>query len=521
MTQRLMLAVILGWTVGGYLAAEDAVIIAAEAALADRRPAMALALISDRSLDEVGPALAIAIRVAAMTGDWQAALTLTGDWQRWPPAIRGELAWSIGQALIAVHQWDAARPVLLIAVDSADSFSWDALDALAEVAYMQGDVAYAKQCADIHWRRIPRVAAAAPAGILLARMADNNAERQRLVTQITAIPHVAPAHAEMAWDILLQSLLQRDPAGCIIAAQTAQQAGFTSLGAIMEAAALVYLEPASAREKITKLPDKDRQNTVIQRAVHSLQQIAPVDDRDRRLGMARVAAANHQWATVASLVQPLAAADIQAFQLLIQVPNVDVGLWQDVPVAQTPQGACVLAQYWVNHQKPQAALQILEPQLAGRDPQVCYWAWRAGRELSDQRVDSWLEVVCVSGDVNWQVGEAWAARAPRLSTRAQTVQAWARAAQFLDPHHGWFLPALENVLRGELQGETTDKTALMSADRLIDDDQSEAAQRCHFFAATLAQQAGDSIRLERHIGVLWPLAGEQRRAKLQQLRESK
>lgn len=512
------------------LAAEDAVVTAATAALAQGRPAQALDLLGV----EGGGAAAQALRVqaAAALGDVARTQAFAGaDLSRWPVQQRGAVALAVGRMQAAAGDWPAARSSLLVAIDSGGVEGDHALDLLAEVAFTVGDLVLARRCAELRWRRMPRTAAAAGAGLLLARLhleSDPVAARV-LLAQVRALPDLPQGTDDSAVALLCRSFLAQNPEEALMVAERALANGARGDIPLWRALALLAIDPAAGTTAVARLPA----DLAVRPEIAAVRaSAAPLsDDRQRRLALAQAASAGRRWAEVVDLATPLAADDAVALSLVLAVPGADPARWSAAPAARTPIGASALAQAWLARANPAAALAAVLPVLEERREFASiprYWAWRSALALGDVRADGWardLRQIPPEDLPDLIAGEVWADFAQAVGRGEggvppgdrQAEAAWLIAARRLPVTHPWWLPALEMTLRAALDQRLEADSALSVAERLGRDLSLKNAQICAFFAVQVAVRAGHAERAESFAGALRRVASPEQLEKLERL----
>ncbi len=484
--------------------AEDAVQAAARAALAADRPAQALDLLGT----SWGGAAAQALRVraAAALGDAAQVRAFAGDdLARWPPAQRGVVALALGQVQAADGDWSAARASLLIAIDAGGEDGDRALDLLAEVAYAAGDRPLARRCAELRWRRVPRTAAVASAGLLLARLhLDEDPQAARvLLAQVRALPGVARDHDTQAVELWCRSLVASAPDEALLLAERALAAGIDGDVPLWRAVALLAIDPQAGAAAVAALPADVAARPEIAAARAAT---APwSDERHRRLALAHAASAGGRWAEVVALVTPLAAEDPQALGLLLAVPDSDPAAWRGVPAGRTPEGASALARAWLARAQPAQALAAVVPVLDSASKHrvwPTYWAWRSARQLGDVRAETWSRWLRDHPEQQLPPvvsGEIWADHAMTSqqvgADPSSVAAAWAIAANRLPPDHAWWLPAVEALLRAALERQISAPEVWEPIAQLSGDFPDVARQRCGFLALQLALREGDQDRV--------------------------
>lgn len=486
--------------IASVMPAEDAVQAAATAALAAGRPGQALDLLG--TTGGGAAAQALRVRAAAALGDAAQVRAFAGeDLTRWPRAQRGAVALALGQVQAVQGEWPAARDSLLIAIDGGGEDGDRALDLLAEVALVAGDRALARRCAELRWRRMPRTAAAAAAGLLLARLDLENDPQaaHKVLSQVRALPGVTQQHDTQAVELWCRSLVTAAPDEALLMAERALAAGMGGDVPLWRAVALLAIDPQAGAAAVAALPADVAARPEI--AAARAAAVPWSNDHHRRLALAHAASAGGRWAEVIALVTPLAAEDPQALGLLLTAPDSDPAAWMGVPAGRTPEGASALARAWLARAQPAQALAAVVPVLDSAPEQriwPTYWAWRSARQLGDARAETWARWLRDHPEQQLPpvvAGEIWADHAVTSQQEgvdpSAVAAAWAIAANRLPTDHAWWLPAMEALLRTALEGRTAAREVWGPITQLSPDFSDVATQRCGFLALQLALREGD------------------------------
>jgi hypothetical protein len=499
------------------LVAADAVAEAATAALLANRPAEAWALLEGYG----APSIYDDVRLVRLQAAWELGKladveVLCGDdITQWPGAQRGAAAWIAGQYWAAQSRWDRARVSLLAAIDRGGPESDPALDLLAEVAFAQGDRAFAQRSADLRWRRMPRTASAAHAGLLLAALlAENDPSEARVrLAQVRALPGLPDDQAVQAAEQMCRLLLVQSPTDCLLVAEGALAEGMTGRLPLWRARALLAIDRQAGADAVMALPAGLRDDPLVAdfRPITKGSEANP-EELAFTLGRADVIAGRYHEAV--ARLQPFAAKNADILALLLALPGVDPGAWEAAPAAASDIGGCALAESWLLRGRPEQALRAVAH---GCEPSAAlwtrYWAWRCLCEMGDARALPIEKDLQKTADSRIS-GEAWVGEASRLGATAAASQAWLEAARRLPDGHPWLMTAIEAALRGGMADLVPAPAALEIAQRLPAKPLGEDAERCRFLEAQISNRTGNRQRVCAAVASLLPGAQGERRMKL-------
>lgn len=523
-------------------AAEDAIAQAVRAALDAGQPAMAMDLLGPEAGDlgattsgKSAPHRALRIQVAAALGDAAQVQRLAGDdLSRWPAAQRGMVAWALGQVHAAAAEWPAAKHALLIAIDQGGSDAESALILLTDVAVAAGDDDLARHCAEIRWRRLPRTAAAAAAGVLLARLAlvQAPASAQNYLIQVRALPGVATAEYTEAGILLCRLLLPRDPAAVLVLSEHGIASGNGEEWLMWRALALLRIDPGGGTKALAELPPELAQRQEIL-AARIQTADAAWDATKRNIALGQAAIAGGRWHEAQTLLTPLAATQPHALAAWVQIPGLDPGRFQNAPAAQTIIGAGALAEAWVRREQPGLALAVAgsladrvvsdeaRAESAESGIELTYWAWRSAVALADPRVVTWGSWLHRHAESDLMLGETAADLARRgVVDRQATLDLWLTATRTLPDGHPWLPAAIEAALRGALAEGMATPDALQAATRIDADFHAEIVQRSRFLQVQILLRAGQREAAQQWAERLAPFATAAQREKLARLLSS-
>lgn len=499
---------------GGFGAAEDAALAAARVALAEGRPAQAATLLRGHpGLASPGPARALLARVRIGLGDPAGALAVLalvpGDrLAAWPSGARGDAAHAAAMAHLAGGRDEAARRLLDIAL--ADGYGDDlaCLALAAELAAAAGDRPQAVLLATAAWNRRPRTAGAAPAGLLLARLAEDEARARTLLAEVRALPGLAAADRSAAVEATCRALLAREPGACLVLAEQELARAGAEPGRLplLRALALAALDPADGLAALESLPPALAGDPASRATAERLRGAVAAGrgaDAGQRLERARAAAELGRWDEVRALVGDSASREATALALLARAPGADLRSLAALPPAGDPAAALALGAAFVGRGDDEAAWAALGPALAALDADpalaapALHWAIQAARTAAPARVAALEARLRGLPGAGPEVGEAWAREAERLAAIGEPAgAAWLRATQALPDAHPWRWPTAAQAARAALADDGApadgDRLAAVAAaltPALEGDDEVERL-RCRFLLAQIEARRG-------------------------------
>jgi len=495
-------------------AAEDPAISAARAALDGGQPGQAVTLLQGHpAVTAPGPARVLLARARLALGDLPGALAAVDSAERlagWPSGARGDAAQVAALARVASGDDDAARRLLAIAI--ADGWGDDpaCLALAAELAAAAGDRAQAVRLATMAWNQRPRSASAAPAAMLLARLAGTESEARTLLAEVRALPGLTAADRLAAAEQLCRVLLTREPGACLVITEQelARSPAATSSGLpLLRALALAALDPRDGLAALDALPALSARDPAALAMTARLRgQVAAGQHADpgQRLERARAAAELGRWDEVRALVGEVAPSEPIALALLARAPGADLRALSALPTAADPVAALGLGAAFVQRGDLAAAWSALAPALLAlerddhRAASVLHWAIAAARTAAPAHVvglEARLRDLTGTGA---EIGEAWCREAERLAAEnASSGAAWLRAAQALPDDHAWRWPAAARAARAALDGDG-DLEATASALRPAQEGDADAERlRCRFLLAQVEARRGQGDEARR------------------------
>lgn len=526
--------VLLALLVAAHLgAADEARLLAAEASLADGQPDQALALLRD---DPAARAFTrerlCLVRAQWALGNPRSALVVldegaAGDCAAWPASVRGQAAQLAAELHVAVGEPDRARTLLAVAKSHGRGDDPVCLGLAAELAAMAGDAAEARRLAEPVWRRQPRTAANASAGLLLARLsAESDPTTARtILAQVRAIEGLSQAQRITAAEQLCRLLLPIQPGQCLVVAEreTARAGAAAGTLPLYRALALAALGAGEASAQLAALPPGLRDDPAVAQAMARLDadRVAGRQaDIHQRIERAAAAADLGRWDQVETLIAADAGREPAALALLARCPGVDLRPLLGSPAAQDPQAALVLARALVLAVHQAEAWTAVQPALAaaerGGDPAAWIWAAEAARVSAPARVAGLLERAVAADPPPAEAGIAWCRLAEsREAAGVVADDAWRHAAELLPADHPWKASACARAARSLLANGGD----LAMAERLLlgipEGVVTGEAMRCRFLLAQIWARQGRPAEARRLAASLLPAADEAQRARVQ------
>ena len=496
-------------------AAEDAVLSAARAALANGQPAQVPTLLrAHPGLAAPGVARVLLARARLALGDPAGALTaldLDGDDRlaAWPSGARGEAAQAAALARVAGGQDSEARRLLAIALADGRGEDPTCLLLAAELAAAAADPAQAARLAGMAWNRRPRVASAAPAGLLLARLAADEAQARTLLAEVRALPGLGAADRLAAAELLCRVLLRHEPGACLVVAEQdlARPRALAGQLPLLRALALAALDPADGLAALNALPPALAGDpAALATAARLRGEVAGGQRADlgQRLERARAAAEMTRWDEVRALVGDAAAREPAALALLARLPDADLRALSRLPPATDPTAAVALGAAFVARGESAAAWAALAPALSVLDAggpataSILHWAIAAATRAAPARVAQLEQRLRDLPGAGVEIGEAWGREAERqIAIDMPAGAAWLRTAQALPEAHPWRWPAAAQAARAALDGDGDLAAVAIVLAGALEGEADAERLRCRFLLAQIEARRGHSAEARR------------------------
>lgn len=489
----------------------DAVIVAAENALAAGQPVAVLQVLSGHPAAGVpGKVRLIEARALLALGRHQEAAARLGlaggQVDAWPEPLRGAASAIAGEIALAAGDLGQARPHLERALRlRGEGVALDrTMVLLAECCERQGDAATALRYAHAVWRDWPRSPQRGRAGVLEARLIAQGKpdEARAILAGVRVLDQIEPGTRLAAAELLCHLLLPTRPGQCLVVAeQELRRLPSSGRLPIYRALALAALDTRDGLAALMALPEPLRGEPAVAATIARLNAVpvAQAEDLELRIERARAEIELGRAAEARAMLEPLAAGRPSALILLATVDGAPLERWLQAPAMSDPRARAAVGIAFSRRADHTRAWPLLRPLVTptvqtvdGMAPAtLLYWAAITAQQTAPDQGAQLTAALLALDSHTLESGLAWATEAQRrerASLPAEAVRAaWERAGTDLPGDHPWQPIAILRAARPLMEREDGLERAMHLLERVADSTTADR-QRCRFLLAQVYER---------------------------------
>jgi tetratricopeptide (TPR) repeat protein len=489
----------------------DAVIAAAEKALAAGQPVAALQVLSGHPASaSPGKVRLIEARALLSLGRHQEAAArlalASGAVDAWPEPLRAAACALAGEIALAGGDLIQARPHLERALRlRGEGVALDrTMVLLAECCERQGDVATALRYAHAVWRDWSRSPQRGRAGVLEARLiAQARPDDARAVLAgVRVLDQADPGTRLAAAELLCHLLLPTRPGQCLVVAeQDLRRLPSSGRLPIYRALALAALDAREGLTALMALPGPLREEPAVVATIARLNALpaAQVEDLELRIERARAEIELGRAPEARPMLEPLAASHPSALILLATIEGVPLERWLEAPAMSDHGARAAVGIAFSRRADHGRAWPLLRPLVTptvraidGVAPaSLLYWAAISAQQTAPEQSAQLTTALLALDSHTLESGLAWAIEAQRRERAALPAEAvraaWERAGTDLPADHPWQPIAILRAARPLMEQENGLERAMRLLERVVDPGSADR-QRCRFLLAQVYER---------------------------------